>query len=234
MRLARALASAIASVSCILILASCGEEADVPTDLGPRPARVYLVSVLDTDQREFRYGEEISVTFDKHPGWVALDYGDEEPITPLRAQRLRYTFLLERSPTVLRWSWGGSLFLEYDPIIRREPRVPVLTGVWPKFGAQHVSYDNINTRTEVNFTFDTEPNRWRELPRFHVDVAQITGPDGEMWEPSVRMLTHGFSLARRRGATYERGQTYRVHVEVTFLIAPDGPQTYDYQFRVQD
>ena len=33
---------------------------------------------------------------------------------------------------------------------------------------------------------------------------------------------------------YERAQTYRVHAQVTFVVAPDEPQTYDYQFRIQD
>jgi hypothetical protein len=196
--------------------------------------RALKVSVLDLDQRQFQYGEEISVTFDRDPGSVELDYGDEEPITPLRKQYQRYSFLLERSPTVLRWSHGGSLFLEYDPIIRREPRIPVLTKVWPKIDAQHVAYDNINAEREVEFTFDTKPSPRHGIPRFQVDVARITGPDGETWEPRVRILTNGFSLARVRDTVFERAQTYRVHVEVTFVIAPRDPQTYDFQFRVQD
>ncbi len=235
MRRPRASTFTAACAACVLVLASCGEgRDDVVTELGPRPARAFVVSVLDTDQRRFRYGEEISVTFGGDPGTVALDYGGQTPIAPMHVDGLTHRFLLERSPTVLRWDNGGSLFLEYDPIIMPHPRVPALTKVWPKFDAQHVSYANINTRTNVHFTFNTGAHRRDVIPRLRVDTARITGPHGKSWEPEASAGLYGFSLARRPDAPYERAQTYRVHVEVTFVVAPDDPRIYDYQFRIQD
>jgi hypothetical protein len=236
----RAWTSSVVWLACAFLLASCGEDGDdAAVALGPRPARVFKVSVLDLDQRQFRYGEDISVTFDQDPGAIRLDYAGETPITPLHSSRPThtFTFLLECSPTVLRWSNGGSLVLEYDPIVMPDPLVPALTKVWPKVGAQHVSYDNINTRTHVNFMFDTftPTAHFRQaIPRFRVNVARITGPGGETWEPTVLTVDKGFYLLRRTGAPYERAQTYGVHVEVTFVVAPDEPQIYDYQFRIQD
>jgi hypothetical protein len=59
------LACSVVWLACAFLLASCGEDGDdAAVALGPRPARVFKVSVLDLDQRQFRYGEDISVTFD--------------------------------------------------------------------------------------------------------------------------------------------------------------------------
>jgi hypothetical protein len=190
----------MALLAAVLAL-GCGEDGGVVvTEIDPRAARPFVVSVLDIGQRRYTLGDEISATFSGDPGTVELDYGGRAPFTPIRVEGLTYTFLLETSRTVLRWDNGGSLSLRYAPLFAPDPPIPPLTNVWPKFDAQHVSYDNINTRTPVYFTFDTGAHGRDVIPRLRVDAARITGSTGESWEPETHAGRYGFSLARRPDA----------------------------------
>ena len=231
----------VAGAVCCLLVLGCVEDAvtQEPTDTAIIPARVLLVQDLDTGGQPFYYADEIKVIFTEDPGTVVLDYDGATPIAPVAGEGVTRAFLLERTPTVLRWDHGGSLVLEYNPLLRPSGRAPRLLSTWPKFDAQHVSFDNINTRKNVQLEFATSGKRKDLIQRLHAIKADITGPDGVTWGPQVR-IGSPFNrralviLERDDGRPYERAQTYRVHVEVVSVESPDTPQIVDYEFRIQD
>ncbi len=192
------------------------------------------MSPLNTRRRELVFGEEIRVLFSKDPGTVVLDYDGATPLTPVVGTRTMRAFLLERNATVLRWDHGGATVLGYGPIDPLPRPVPALAATWPKFDAQHVSYDNINTRTDITLGFAALGGLM--IPTLRVDKASITDPDGVTWEPEAVARGRTVRLIRRKHLPYERAHTYRVHVKVTFLVPADAHKTqeYDYEFRVQD
>jgi|APSaa5957512622_1039677.scaffolds.fasta_scaffold19150_2 hypothetical protein len=217
------------------LVVGCGEDAAdaPPAEFMPRPARVFQVSDLDIGQRSFVYGEEMQIVFDRDPGVVELDYGGAAPLAPVAGENTTRAFLLERSPTVLTWDNGGSLVLEYDPIVERNPPVPELVDAWPPFGSRGISDVNLNQRTPIWLKFGVQARRRGGIiPRLRVDEAEITGPDGIAWIPETSVGVDFVALLSDDAHTYERGQTYGVHVEVTFAIAPNSPRAYDYEFKV--
>ncbi|MEO2004497.1 MAG: hypothetical protein ABGY41_10385 [Candidatus Poribacteria bacterium] len=231
----------VAGTVCCLLVIGCGEDAvtQEPTDTAAIPARVVLVQDLDTGGQPFAYADEIKVIFTEDPGTVVLDYDGATPLAPVAGEGLTRAFLLERSPTVLRWDHGGSLVLEYHPLLRPVGRVPKLLSTWPKFDAQHVSFDNISTRRNVYLEFATSSNHKDLIPRLRVNRADITGPDGVTWQPHLgiggsRNRRTYVTLLRDEARPYERAQTYRVHVEVVSVESLDTPQVVDYEFRIQD
>ena len=229
-----ALAAILLGAACGLAL-GCGEDTvdAPPTEFGPRPARVFQVSDLDMGQRGFVYGEEMQIVFDRDPGVVELDYGGAKPLAPVAGEGTIRAFLLERSPTLLTWDNGGSLVLEYEPIAMPNRRVPELVDAWPPLGSHGMWYVNLNERKNVWLKFDVRTRRrGGMIPRMRVDRAEITGPDGVTWTPETSVGTDTIALLRNEAHTYERAQTYVVHVEVTFVIAPDSPRVYDYEFKV--
>lgn len=228
----------VATVTGCMIAAGCGDTAvdaviETPIGHGVMPARVIRVYGLDVGEGSFVYGQEIRLTFDRNPGRVELHYGGDVPLAFVAGEWTTRAFLLERSPTLLTWDDGGALELVYRHIEMPEPRVPVLVSVWPKFGARGVSFDNITTRTHVSLEFSTQSRRDQLIPRFHIDGARITGPDGVEWSPPLFVQGDKLWLMRHWKHPYERGQTYHVRVLVTFVVAPHEQQLYEYDFTIQ-
>ena len=76
-----ATALSMALLAAVLAL-GCGEDGGVVvTEIDPRAARPFVVSVLDIGQRRYTLGDEISATFSKHHGWriqISIGYGGED------------------------------------------------------------------------------------------------------------------------------------------------------------
>ncbi|MBT3271167.1 hypothetical protein HN371_28765 [Candidatus Poribacteria bacterium] len=220
--------------ACLLALAlmlwGCGGDGDAPGD-GPL-AQVLRVVGLDFGPQDYRYGTEIRVVFDRDPGDVQLDYDGDQPIADIAGRGTTRAFLLERSPTVLRWGRGGLLVLEYDPIepaeTNRVPPVPID----PLPGATDVDGGRL-ARAGVRIRLDRALVTPGLIPVHSVEQAVITGSDGTKWEPAMTVTGQILTLVGDAAHPYRSGVTYRVSVRVVNRIAPGLFPPTEYEFTVK-
>ena len=221
----------VSLLALCLTVCGCGGDADGGEIDGP-VAQVLNVSSLDFGPQGYRYGTEIRVIFDRDPGVVELDYDGDRPIVDIVGRGTTRVFLLERSPTVLRWGKGGLLVLEYDPIKPVDANRVSPLPIDPLPGATDVDAARL-ARVGVRIRLD-RAFVGPALIRVHsLEQAVITGTDGSKWEPEMKVTGQILTLLGDPAHPYRSGVTYRVFVHAASIIAPDLFPPTEFEFTVE-
>lgn len=198
-----------------VLLAGCAEnDGDGHTAEHP-PAQVVSVTHARGNPDYYLYGEEMRLTFDRDPGLVDAVYDHNALGGSVVGEGTRRALLVLSPRAELRWDRGGSLVLEFDPLIYPDGGPPSTKGPrFPAPGATGVSVPELMERGvffHVGAPFHRDN---RMIPFLQTSQPTVTASDGRTWHPDFVTKLDRLTLLSDADNPFAGGLTYVARIDI--------------------